>query len=84
MTAELVDYLLECPCFEGAMPCINFLDAVAGSVSVKKKNQKRNVRSYIDGGQVVSDTFVVSIRDDFGYAAGQRNGSRPDSQGCRY
>ena len=56
------------------------IDGCMGKKNIPRIGEKHYEKTFSK--QVFS--VVVSIRDDLGYAAGQRNGSRPDSQGCRY
>lgn len=72
MTVELAEFLSECPFFEGKVQA-NYLDGTMKSASVEKKERDRHIREYTDGGRVVTDVFLVSIRDVFA-AASSENG----------
>ena len=64
MTVELAEFLSGCPFFEGTV-VPGFLDGVAASASVEKKERDRRVRDYTDGGRIVTDTFSVNLREVF-------------------
>ena len=64
MTVELAKFLSDCPFFEGDVSS-NFLGDSAGAASVEKKERDRRVRDYTDGSRIVTDTFVIAIRDVF-------------------
>ncbi len=64
MTVELAEFLSECPFFEGKVQA-NYLEGTMKSASVEKKERDRRIRHYTDGSRVVTDVFLVSIRDVF-------------------
>ena len=65
MITRLAEYISDCPYFEGREIKINYLDKEIGSVSLEATGNRKVVRSYADGGRLISEVFVLALREAF-------------------
>ncbi len=67
MISKLASFISECPVFLAEAVNTNFLGKRVGSASLEATKNKRAVREYADGGALICYSFVLALRESFGF-----------------
>ncbi len=67
MITKLASFISECPAFSGEVVKTNFLGKEVGRASLEATNNKRPVTQYADGGALMRCSFVLALRESFGF-----------------
>lgn len=67
MISKLASFISECPVFSGEVVMTGFLGKEVGRASLEATNDKRQVRQYADGGALTKYSFVLALRESFGF-----------------
>ncbi len=69
MIEQMIEYLSECPVFDGKEINVNYLDGVPSACSLDTTADMGIVKRYADGGMLCEKRFVLSIRKSYGVVA---------------